>query len=480
MTSIKQETITSVKWTSLEKFALQGMQFFIGLIMARLLTPSAYGTVAMLSIFMAVSGTFVDSGFSNALTRKLDRTEVDFSTIFYFNVFVACFFYIILFLIAPWVATFFNSPILCDILRIQAISLIINSFIQIQITKLVIELNFKALAIRAVLSAFISGIVGILLAFYGFGVWALVFQSLISAIVNALFIIIYCHWKPLLVFSKKSFLELGSYGSKLLASSLLHTIYTQLTTIIIGKFFSSNDLGYYNRGTQFAALPMTTFNSIIGRVTFPILVKLQNDDNRLIEVYRKYICIASLVIFFGCTMIAALAKPIIIILLTKKWAESIIYLQIYAFAIMFTHINDINLKLLQVKGRSDLFLKLEIIKKTISIAMLFAAIPFGIIGICVSKLIYCQIAIIINTYNTGKLFGLGYIKQVKDFSIYLIFSILACLPTFVVTKLGFSNFISLIFGCISCPLIYCFLLRKDSNMIFIVSIIKNKIKKHYV
>ena len=147
---------------------------------------------------------------------------------------------------------------------------------------------------------------------------------------------------------------------------------------------------------------------------------------------------------------------------------------------MFTHINDINLKLLQVKGRSDLFLKLEIIKKTISIAMLFAAIPFGIIGICVSKLIYCQIAIIINTYNTGKLFGLGYIKQVKDFSIYLIFSILACLPTFVVTKLGFSNFISLIFGCISCPLIYCFLLRKDSNMIFIVSIIKNKIKKHYV
>ena len=225
---------------------------------------------------------------------------------------------------------------------------------------------------------------------------------------------------------------------------------------------------------------MMTFNSIIDRVTFPILVKLQNDDNRLIEVYRKYICIASLAIFFGCTMIAALAKPIIIILLTEKWAESIVYLQIYAFAVMFTHINDINLKLLQVKGRSDLFLKLEIIKKTLSITMLFSAIPFGIIGICFSKLIYCQIAIVINTYNTGKLFGLGYFKQIKDFSIYLFFSILACLPAFVITNLGFPNFISLIFGCITCPLIYYFLLRKDPNMKYIVSIITNKVKKRYV
>lgn len=480
MASIRQETLNSVKWTSVEKFALQGMHFVMGLIMARLLSPSDYGTVAMLGVFMAVSSTFVDSGFSNALTRKLDRTEVDYSTIFYFNVIVALLFYIILFFIAPWVAAFFNSPILCDILRIQAISLIINSFIQIQVTKLIIELNFKALAIRSILATFISGIVGILLASYGFGVWALVFQGLIFAIVNALFIIVYCHWKPLFIFSKKSFIELGSYGSKLLASSLLHTVYSQLTSIIIGRFYSSKDLGYYNRGTQFAALPMMTFNSIIDRVTFPILVKLQNDDNRLIEVYRKYICIASLAIFFGCTMIAALAKPIIIILLTEKWAESIIYLQIYAFAVMFTHINDINLKLLQVKGRSDLFLKLEIIKKTLSITMLFSAIPFGIIGICFSKLIYCQIAIAINTYNTGKLFGLGYFKQIKDFSIYLFFSILACLPAFVITNLGFPNFISLIFGCITCPLIYYFLLRKDPNMKYIVSIITNKVKKRYV
>lgn len=475
MASIKDDTLKSVKWTSVEKFALQGMHFVMGIIMARLLSPSDYGTVGMLSIFLAISSTFIDSGFGNALTRKLDRTEVDYSTIFFFNVFVAIAFYLTLFLIAPWVADFFKLPILCPILRVQAISLILNSFIQVQITKLIVNLDFKALATRSLLASGLSGVIGIFLAYKGFGVWALVYQGLLSTIITVFFIVFYCRWIPLFVFSKRSFIELGSYGGKLLASSLLHTIYMQLTTIIIGRYFSAKDLGYYKRGTSYAELPVNTFNSIIGRVAFPIMAKLQNDDNHLLSVYRKYICTASLLIFWGCMFLAANAKPLIIILITEKWAPAIIYLQLYAFCIMFRHINSINLTLLQVKGRSDLFLRLEIFKKTISIAMLFASIPFGVIGICISRILYAQIAIIFNTYYTGKNYGIGYFTQIKDFSVYFIYSFLACLPAYIFNYFDKSLYWGLGFGLISCPVLYYLLISKDTYFLGIKQIVIDKI-----
>lgn len=475
MSSIKDQTISSVKWSAIEKFVLQGMQFVLGLCMARLLLPSDYGIVGMIAIFLAVSQTFVDSGFGSALIRKLDRTETDFSTVFYFNIIVAIFFYLVLFFCAPFIATFFRTPILCAILRVQSLTLIISSLIEVQNAKLTIELNFKALAKRSILATLISGLIGIGCAYCSLGVWSLVIQALLREIINVVFMWIYLPWKPMFVFSWSSFRELGSFGSKLLASNLLHTIYMNLTTLVIGKCFSAKDLGYYNRGTQFAKLPVDTMNSVLGKVLYPILVKYQDDDEKLINMYRKYICVMSIFIFFGCTLLAAIAKPLILILLTEKWVNAIIYLQIFSFSIMFDHICSINLNLLMVKGRSDLFLRLEIIKKIISVLILFASIPFGVIGICVSKIIYTQIAIFINTYYTGKLFSLGYFSQIKDFGKYFIISLFACLPTYLLTFVHIPNSIALTLGILFSCIIWYVYLQKDQLFVEVCGVFVNKV-----
>lgn len=258
-----------------------------------------------------------------------------------------------------------------------------------------------------------------------------------------------------------SFKNLFSYGSKLLTSNLIGTVYEHMTTIAIGKFYTAKDLGFYSRGQQFAHLPSTAIIDVLGRVTFPILAKLQNEDDRLIQVYRKYIQITSMIIFFLLTLLAAMAKPLIIFLLTDKWSEAILFLQIFCFAFMFEHISKLNLNLLQVKGRSDLYLRLEIIKKIIAFSILAISIPFGVLIICISKVLNGQIALFINTYYTEKLFNLGYIKQLKDFSKYLIFSLIACSPTFLMTFYNIPAIVQLIIGTLISTIIYSFLLRKD-------------------
>lgn len=476
MSSVKEDTIKSVKWTAIEKFSVQGIQFLLGLIMARLLTPEDYGTVGMLSIFIAISSTFIDSGFGNALIRKIDHTEADYCTVFYFNIIIAIVCYSILFVAAPWIADFFHIEILCPILRVQSVSLVLNSLMGVQVARLTIDLDFKALAKRNVMASLLSGVIGIVLAYIGWGVWALVAQTIISTTISLVFIWVYCRWVPRQGFSRQSFNYLWNYGSKLMASGLLHTIYTNLTTLIIGRYFSSRDLGVYSRGTNLASYPVNITNDVLGKVTFPILAKIQNDEGHLVSVYRKYICVTSLVIFFGCLLVAAIAKPLVLLLLTAKWTECIIYLQIYCFSIMFDHVCRINLNLLEVKGRSDLFLRLEIIKKTISILILFASIPFGVIGICVSKVIYTQIAVFINTYYTGKLFNLGYLTQLRDFSGYLFKSLIACAPAYLLTFLPLNNILALALGCLSSVLLYYWMLRKDGYMIELLGMVRGKLK----
>lgn len=479
MSSVKQDTLKSVKWTAIEKASVQGIQFVLGLIMARLLTPEDFGTVGMLAIFIAVSQTFIDSGFSGALIRKLDRTEEDYCTAFYFNLIISILCYTLLFAIAPWVGEFFKIPILCPILRVQSAALIINAFMAVQVARLTVDLDFKALAKRNLLASTLSGTIGVILAYIGWGIWALVAQALLSSLINLIFIVLYCRWIPRKKFNKNSFHYLWGYGSKMLASGLLNTIYGNLTPLIIGKHFSSRDLGVYSRGTHLAAYPANITNDVLGRVTFPILSKFQNDDERLISVYRKYICTTSIVIFFGCTLLCALAKPVVYTLLTVKWEECIIYLQIYCFSIMFDHICRINLNLLQVKGRSDLFFRLEVIKKSISLIILLASIPFGVIGICISKVIYSQIAVFINTYYTGKLFNLGYRKQVKDFSSYFVLSIVCVIPSYLLTMSGLPNIIVLVIGVLISITLYSTLLfkKKDANFLEIANTITAKIRK---
>lgn len=474
MSSVKQESIQGVKWSVFEKFAVQGIQFILGIILARILAPSDYGVIGMHAIFIAVSQTFIDSGFSSALIKKIDRTEDDYCTVFYFNILIAVVCYAILFAIAPWVADFFHTPILCPILRVQSVTLVINSLMAVQITRLTININFKAISYQSILSTVVSGIVGIILAYIGWGVWALVAQSILASLINVIFIFIYTKWIPTRPFSKKSFHDMFSYGSKLLASGLINTIYSNLTTLVVGKKFTAADLGEYNRGTSIPALPVNNINAACQRVLFPILSRYQNDKEQLMSYYRRYIGIVSLVLFFICCLLASVGRPLVLLLLTDKWESCIIYLQIFSFAIMFDHLCIINHTLLLAVGRSDLFLRLELIKKPIFVAILFASIPFGVIGICISKVIANQVAVIINTYYTGKLFKFGYIAQIKDFSPYLLCSIVACSPAFVVSCfLNLHPIVSLAIGIVSAFLLYWLLLIRDNNMKEVIVMIKS-------
>ena len=351
----------------------------------------------------------------------------------------------------------------------------ISSFSIVHSVKLSHSVNFKSPAIINLLTAVLSGIVGIYMAYKGWGVWSLVIQQFVATLIRTILLMVVTHWSPKLVFSQDSFRYLFGFGSKILASSLLHTIYSNLTTMIIGKFYSAKDLGFYTRGQSLAAFPSSNVTSIVQSVTYPVLSKIQDDDKHLIDSYRKLISMTSMVIFFGMLLLAALAKPLILTVLTDKWQNAAIYLQVFCFAYMFDHLCSLNLNILYVKGFSNLVLRLEIIKKSISISMIIAAVPLGPLAICIASAIYTQIAVIINTYYTGKLFGLGYLKQIKDFIKYLICSILAVLPTYLMTYVNIQNILQIIIGASLSCIIYCVLLRKDNSLIELYSIVKNNL-----
>ena len=454
MGDIRNQTIYGLKWSALERISVQGIQFLIGVILARLLPPSDFGVIAMLTIFLAISQTIIDGGFSNALIRKVDRSEADYSTVFIFNIIIGVLLCLIVVWAAPYIAAFYEMPQLSSVMKVLALTLLFNSFSVVFYAILTINIDFRSIAIANFVSAIISGVIGIVMAYQGWGVWSLVFQSVSRSVINALLVAVLAKWRPKFFFSRVSFVEMFSYGSKILISSLINTVYANLTPMIIGKFYTSKDLGYYDRGRQFGVLPINYIVQTYERVTFPIMSQLQNDDTRLIDAYRKYIKSASLIMFIVVMLIIALAKPIILLILSAKWVEAIIYLQLFCVAEMFNHVTRLNLVLLQVKGRSDLFLRLEVIKKAISLSMLLCAAPFGIIPICISQILYSQIAMYINTYYTRKLFGLSYLMQVKDFSKYLIFAVVACAPAYLMVVFDIPSLLSIIIGSVIALALY--------------------------
>lgn len=477
MGELKDKAISGVKWNAIGRFSTQGVNFIIGLILARLLSPSDYGVVGMVGIFFAIAQTFIDSGFGSALIRKNDCTDTDYSTAFYFNVIVGLVCCILLWVASPFIANFFKTPILKDLIKVMSLNMFVSSFAIVHGTKLTHAVDFKSQSIIKLITAIISGVCGVLMAYKGFGVWSLVYQQLIATGLRVVLLYVVTKWLPKLEFSKGSFKYLFNFGSKILAASLLHTIYANMTTMIIGKFYSAKDLGYYSRGESLATYPSTNITGILQSVTYPVLSKIQDDQGQLINAYRKLISMTSMVIFFGMFLLAALAKPLIITLLTAKWLDAVIYLQVFCFAYMFDHICALNLNMLYVKGYSNLVLKLEIIKKTISISMIIAAIPFGVLAICIARALYTQIAVVINTYYTGKLFGLGYVKQVKDFSKYLIYSIIAVIPAFLITLINVHNVVQLIAGCAFACLIYYMLLHNDAYLKELIALIKKSLRK---
>lgn len=412
--SLKSKTAKGLIWSCIERFSTQGIQFLIMIIMARLLAPKDYGLIGMVTIFLAVSQSLIDSGFSQALIRKQNRTEVDNSTVFYFNIVVSSTLYIILYTCAPFVAEFYNQPELTSVMRVICLGVIINSFAVVQRALFTIKIDFKTQAKASLTAAIFSGCLGILLAYKNFGVWALVTQQLINITTNMTLLWFFSHWRPKAVFSWQSFRELFSFGSKLLASGLIDTIYKNIYPIVIGKLFNASSLGHYTRAHQFSDFPSSNVTGIIQRVTYPVLCGIQDDMQRLEEIYRKILKLSAFVVFPLMIGLAAVAKSFVNIILGSQWEFCGQLLQIICFAMMWYPIHAINLNLLQVKGRSDLFLRLEIIKKILGISVLCITAPLGLIYMCYGQIFNSLVALIINTYYTGRLIKVGFLKQIRD------------------------------------------------------------------
>ena len=363
--SLKNKAVRGAKWSFIDNIANVGVAFLVGLVLARLLTPAEYGIMAMIAIFIAISTSIVDSGFSNALIRKVRIERIDYNTVFFFNLVVSIALYVILYAAAPAISDFFKEPVLTDVLRVLGWVLVINAFGIIPRTILVRNIDFKTQTKVSVISSVASGVVGISMAIAGWGVWSLVWQQLSRQFLNSLFLWLFCKWIPAWEFSVKSFKEMFNFGYKLLLSGLLDTVYKNIYYVVIGRFYNSAQLGQYTRAEQFNTIFSSNLTSVVQRVSYPVLSSIQEEPERLREAYRRVIKLTMLVAFACMLGLAAVAKPLIIILIGEKWMPAVAFLQIICFSGMLYPLHAINLNILQVKGRSDLFLILEIIKKII-------------------------------------------------------------------------------------------------------------------
>lgn len=412
--SLGQKTIEGILWSSVERFSTQGVHFLVTLILARILTPEDFGLIGMLIIFIAIAQSLIDSGFSLALIRKQNRDNVDNSTVFYFNIVTSIIVYFLLYAIAPLVALFFREAQLTELMRVLCLVVVFNSFSVIQRVLYTAVVNFKIQAKITSIAAIMSGIVGILFAIKGAGVWSLVYQQLSNAFLNTVLLWCYSSWRPILVFSWRSFKELYLFGFNLMVVGIIETLYQHSYQIIIGKFFTAASLGHFTQAKSIANFPSTNISGIVGRVTYPIMSKIQDDNKHLSGVYRLLARVIAFGVFPLMCGLAALAFPVIEVLIGSQWHFAAILMVPLSFSLMFYPIHSINMNVLQVKGKSKLYLKSEIIKKVISIAILVGTIPFGIIVMCYGRIFSSVLSLLVNMFYTSKEVDVNLFALIKD------------------------------------------------------------------
>ena len=434
--SLKQKAITGVKWTFLDQAGSLGISFVVGIVLARLLQPSEYGLLGMVTVFTAIATVFTDSGFGQAMVRKTNLTEEDKLTAFWFSTGVGVLVYIILFLFAPWISVFYKEPQLTDILRITSIPILFSGLLTIPNMIFTREINFKVTTKISFSRAILSGVVGIYMAIMGYGVWALIVQGLVSYAIGVIMFNYYCRWKIKFIFKKNSFYYLWGFGSKMLASNLINTAYSNLYQIIIGKFYSSTDLGQYQRGQSYSGLFSNTLTQVVQRVSFPTLSKMQDDTERLKYGYRKIIKMSMLVSCLGSMALAAMAKPLIVILIGEKWLPAAEYLQIICLGALLYPVHAINLNVLTVMGRSDLFLKLEIIKKVIGTVPIVIGIFLGIKIMLWAGVASSFLSFAINAYYSDRLINYSFEIQFKDILPFITVSLCLGVLTWSITFLS--------------------------------------------
>lgn len=431
-------------WNTVERIATNGIQFLITVILARLLSPDDYGVIAMPAIFLALAQVLIDSGFANALIRKPDLNEEDLSTAFFFNIIVGLVAYLALFFASPLIAVFFKTPILSTLLKVTALVVLINSLGIVQQAVMTKRMDFKTQAVITVISTTFSGAGGVWMAYSGYGVWALVFQQVSAALIRVVLLWSLGHWHPQRIWSRNSFNYLWTFGSKVVIIGFLDTIYNNVYAFVIGKVYSAKDLGNYTRAQQFADLPVNNINGIIQKVTLPLLSEIQDDNNRLGSIYLRIIRMTAVLIIPLMFGLAAMASPLILVLLGEDWVGCIILFQILCIARIWTPFNSINVNLLQVKGRTDLQLKLEIAKKAIITIVLACTIFAGVVWLALGFALCTMIAFVINTYYTKRIIGVSFFKQIQAVLPSLIISIVMAFIILLFNKFVVNVYIQLL------------------------------------
>lgn len=474
--SLKSKAVSGVIWTSIERFGTYFIQLIIGIIIARILSPDDFGIIGMTAIFMAIANTLLDSGFGNALIQNRERNETDYSTAFYFNTIVGIILYLILYFSSPLIAEFYKTPILIPVCRVIGFSLILNSLIIPQTAKLTAEFKFKELSFTTIITQTATGIIAIIAAYYGAGVWALVLQNVSSCFLRIFLIEYFTRWKPTKRFSVSSFKKMFSFGSKILCSGIINTIYSNLYTLVIGRIYNPTQVGYYTQGDKFAVLPSTTLLQVVMKVAYPLMAEIQDDTDKLKVAYQKFLRLPIFILYPVLTGLIVYAHPLIYILLGEKWLPTVPILQILCLGSFFDPLTHINLNILYVKGRTDLVLKLEVIKKSIAFLILFTMIPFGLWWLCAGRVFYGFIAYIINCHYTTRYINFGFWSQMKYNIPIIAKSLLMGGICYSITFIECTPIVQLTIGTIVGFITYLLIaiISKDESYADLLDIIKRK------
>ena len=441
--SLKNKTVKGVGWSAADAFLGHGVTFLVGLVLARLLSPAEYGLIGICTIFTTILTSIVDSGFSNSLIRKRDVTNEDYNTMFITNMVVSVLLLVLLFFSAPLIARFFERPELVALVRVMGLLLIVQALSLVQYTRLTKRIDFKTKTKASLIAAILSGVIGIAMAYIGFGVWSLVGQKLTERTLYTICLWYYNKWMPRLRFSQDSFRYMWGFGWKLMLSSLLDRIWKELYQVVVGKCYSPATLGQYSRSKEYAHLFSTNLTTILQRVTFPVLAEVQDDLERMVSAYRKIIKTTMFITAIGMFFMAAISEPLIYCLIGPKWHEASTYLPFICVSMSLYPLHAINLNMLQVQGRSDLFLYLEIIKKVISIGPLCLGIFVNIYWMLIGSIVTGIISFFLNTYYTGKKLHYSSWAQLKDLTTSYTIAVVVALSVFFLKYLPLSPFIIL-------------------------------------
>lgn len=463
-TPLKSKVLTGIYWSFIESGGRNVFRVVIGLVLARLLEPTDYGLIGMIAIFISLAGVLIDSGLSTALIQNTNSGASDFSTVFFFNIGAGILFYLILFLIAPLIAIFFNQPLLINITRVIALNFVITSFGIVQNAIFSKQMNFKTLTKVSLIAIFISGSISIVMAIYGFGVWSLVAQTLTMAFISTLLLWWFSAWKPSLYFNKNSFRALYKFGSKLMHASIINTVFQNIYLIVIGKLYTTIQLGFYTKAESLAKAPVQNLYSIFQKVLFPSFSLLQHDNPRLKQAFKRVLIASAYIIFPIMLASVSIARPFILLILTDKWSGSILYFQLLCFSFMLYPFHALNLNILNTKGRSDLVLKLEYIKKGIIILAILITFKFGIIALIIGHVASSIFAFFINTLYSGKLIDYPVSEQIKDLFPYFAISAVTALILYLSVFIFGEKYFLQIFIQISFGAVFYFLVSRWLNL----------------